>query len=43
MPGEVFNIADDQPVPPGTMLQTFAEALRVPHAQDTAAQRPASR
>jgi 2-alkyl-3-oxoalkanoate reductase len=30
MPGEVFNIADDQPVPLGVMLHAFADALRAP-------------
>jgi 2-alkyl-3-oxoalkanoate reductase len=34
MPGEVFNIADDQPVPLGTMLQACADALQAPQPRN---------
>jgi 2-alkyl-3-oxoalkanoate reductase len=30
MPGEVFNVADDEPVPLGVMIHAFADALRAP-------------
>lgn len=30
MPGEIFNIADNEPVPLGVMIRSFAEAMNAP-------------